>query len=203
MPGRVNGFSLAYTSAGAVVLWSGIKGWSISSTFKALLGGITPSSSTEPIDTSTVETTSEAPAAGGATGSAIADDALKYEGHGYVFGGPSNPTGGWDCSSFVSYVLGHDLGLKIPGGTWASVTDNGKSHGPVSAQYMLYGTGIKAAQAQAGDIIASVDHVGFIVTNNGGSGTMISAQDEQLGTGVSNWPAGFPGGIPVYRRVAA
>ncbi len=55
MPGRINGFSLGYTAVGGVVLWSGIKGWSISSTFKNLLSGTTPASSTEQIDTTSVE----------------------------------------------------------------------------------------------------------------------------------------------------
>ena len=49
MAGHVNGFSLAYTAGGAVVMWSGIKGWTISATFKNLLGGKTPSGNAEPI----------------------------------------------------------------------------------------------------------------------------------------------------------
>lgn len=54
MPGRVNGFSLGYTALGAVVLWSGVKGWTISATFKSLLGGKAPSGTSEPItDTTT------------------------------------------------------------------------------------------------------------------------------------------------------
>ena len=38
MPGRINGFSLAYTAVGGVVLWSGIKGTTISDTFRGLPG---------------------------------------------------------------------------------------------------------------------------------------------------------------------
>jgi hypothetical protein len=49
MPGRVNGFSLAYTAIGGVVLWSGIKGTSLSATFKGLLSGQAPGTDTEPI----------------------------------------------------------------------------------------------------------------------------------------------------------
>ena len=50
MPGRINGFSLAYTATGGIVLWSGIRGWTISQTFKQLLSGKTPTgASTEPI----------------------------------------------------------------------------------------------------------------------------------------------------------
>ena len=46
MPGRVNGFSLAYTAAGGVVLWSGIRNTSISATFRSLLGGKLPAPGT-------------------------------------------------------------------------------------------------------------------------------------------------------------
>ena len=49
MAGRINGFSLAYTATGAVVLWSGIKGTTISDTFRGLLSGKAPSGNTEPI----------------------------------------------------------------------------------------------------------------------------------------------------------
>jgi hypothetical protein len=51
MPGRVNGFSLAYTAMGAVVLWSGIKGETISDTFRGLLSGKAPGTNEEPIPT--------------------------------------------------------------------------------------------------------------------------------------------------------
>jgi len=49
MPGRINGFSLAYTTLGGVVLWSGIKGTTISTTFRGLLSGNPPSQNEEPI----------------------------------------------------------------------------------------------------------------------------------------------------------
>jgi len=53
VPGRVNGFSLAYTALGGVVLWSGIKGETISATFRGLLSGTAPTSGTETISTGT------------------------------------------------------------------------------------------------------------------------------------------------------
>jgi hypothetical protein len=49
MPGRLNGFSLAYTAVGGVVLWSGIRGTTISSTFRGLLKGQPPGANQEPI----------------------------------------------------------------------------------------------------------------------------------------------------------
>jgi hypothetical protein len=69
VPGRVNGFSLAYTALGAVVTWSGIKGWTISQTFKSLLGGTTPAGTSEPIS-DTLSSTGTAAAADVPAGSA-------------------------------------------------------------------------------------------------------------------------------------
>jgi hypothetical protein len=63
MAARINGFSLAYTAIGGVVLWSGIKGTTISDTFRGLLSGKPPGASTEPI-TSAAAGTPSAVAAG-------------------------------------------------------------------------------------------------------------------------------------------
>lgn len=43
MPGTVNGWTLAYTAIGGLVMWSGIAGTSISATVKGALNGQTPS----------------------------------------------------------------------------------------------------------------------------------------------------------------
>src|ERR1035441_380696 len=125
MPGgtRLNGLAVGAIAVGGLITWSGIENNSIAVTLKSLLSGQTPTPgpgstiSVTPPSSSGVATSG----AGGssATGSAIANDALKYVGHAYVYGGPSNVTGGWDCSSFVSWVIGHDLGMTIPGGSWA------------------------------------------------------------------------------------
>ena len=84
MPGRVNGFSLAYTATGAVVLWSGIKGWTISTTFRQLLSGKAPTGNQEPIDTTSVSSATAAAAAAtgisssvAATGNAASETAAK------------------------------------------------------------------------------------------------------------------------------
>ncbi len=88
MPGKINGFSLAYTVAGGIVLWSGIKGWSISQTFKNLLSGTTPTANTEQITdtafggpadtTSPAGSTASAPAGntGADTATAAANQAI-------------------------------------------------------------------------------------------------------------------------------
>lgn len=131
------------------------------------------------------------------SGQAIATDALKYSGAGYVFGGNASKVGDWDCSSFVSYVLGHDLGYVLPGGNWGNAGFPPHSHGPTTLNYMLWGTSVELKDVQAGDLIVSTEHIGIAISPT----QMISAQDEQLGTGTSGFPGGFPAGPPVYRRV--
>jgi hypothetical protein len=62
MPGRVNGFSLAYTAMGGVVLWSGIKGTTLSTTFRGLMSGKAPAVNQQPVSTAAA---AASPAAGG------------------------------------------------------------------------------------------------------------------------------------------
>ena len=69
MPGRINGFSLAYTAIGGVVLWSGIKGSTLSATFKNLLSGQAPTSGAEPVTTVAGGTDASSPTGSSPTGS--------------------------------------------------------------------------------------------------------------------------------------
>ena len=131
---------------------------------------------------------------------AIATDAIRYEGQGYVMGGRADRPGNWDCSSFLSYVLGHDFGLQLPGG--GHYGDRGyppNEHGPVASQYKLYGTGIDQSQLQAGDLVVWNTHCGIAVD----SSRTIAARTPAEGTGISTI-AGTSQSIgesPVFRRV--
>lgn len=114
----------------------------------------------------------------------IVADAEKYNGHKYVWGGASNPQTGWDCSSFVGYVLGHDFGRLLPGGAkW-----NPKVHGPVASQYNnTPGFNLVShhtSDIQAGDLLVenSGGHVGFGV----GPNKMFSAFGTTSGTLLTN-----------------
>lgn len=71
MPGRVNGFSLAYTATGAVVLWSGIKGETISATFRGLLSGKAPAQNQEPISAAAASPGTAVTAGSGSISSAV------------------------------------------------------------------------------------------------------------------------------------
>jgi cell wall-associated NlpC family hydrolase len=203
----LSGLALAEMAAGGVVLWSGISGNPIGYTLKDLIQGTIPkaqipagttsaqSDAAIPVDLSTPANA----ASNSTTSSSIANDALKYVGHKYVYGGPSNETTGWDCSSFVSYVLGHDLGLPIPGGTWASQTDSGKSHGPTVASYVLWSgaEGVSKTGVQPGDLICFPPdtHIGIATSGS----EFVSAEQPSTGTGVA--PISSGPGAWIVRRI--
>jgi cell wall-associated NlpC family hydrolase len=195
---------------GAYLTWFGVHYWSSDTKWptdpvKSVLQGNGVPSPQGAVTTAELAAQIETGTAGGgsavtsSTGSAIADAALKYAGAGYVWGGPADRAGNWDCSSFVSYVLGHDLSMTLPGGgRYGEPGYPPNAHGPTTLQYLLWGMPLNQDQVRAGDLIVSTEHMGIAI-----SGTqMISAQDPALGTGTGGFTAGFPGGPPVYRRVS-
>src|SRR5216684_1576489 len=132
--------------------------------------------------------------------------ALPYEGQGYVYGGTARGPGDWDCSSFVSYVLGHDLGLSLPGGKFGAPGFPPGSHGPVVESYASWrGAVTVGAPGARGDLVCFVGsgpngHIGIVL----GPDQMISALDDASGTLVSPITGYGPPGAPiVYRRVIA
>ena len=141
------------------------------------------------------------------SGAAIASAARQYAGQGYVYGGTGARPGDWDCSSFASYVLGHDLGIGLPGGTWAQVTAGGTVHGPVVLSYATWGGAITvpAASMAAGDLVVwpglgTGGHMGIVQGYN----QMVSALDSAQGTLISPVQGYGPAGVtPVFRRVTA
>jgi len=57
MATRINGFTVAYTVAGGLILWSGVKGATISDTARSVLKGSTALANTEPITGSSTTST--------------------------------------------------------------------------------------------------------------------------------------------------
>jgi cell wall-associated NlpC family hydrolase len=130
----------------------------------------------------------------------IAQDALKYAGHGYTFGGvPAN--GQWDCSSFVNMVVGMDLGMAIPG--YNAGKYDGKTHGPVVMDWATWTGATTVSSPQQDDLcvwagFGALGHIGIATDPQ----HMISALNTHSGT-VHTPIAGYgPGSVPViYRRL--
>jgi cell wall-associated NlpC family hydrolase len=111
--------------------------------------------------------TGSAPDSNRALGQRIADYAVSYVGHNYVWGG-SSPSTGFDCSGFVTYIM-RQFGI--------SVTRN------ASGQYRDNGTHINRSDMVPGDLVFfsnnghSVTHVGIYI----GDGRFVHASTYSTG----------------------
>lgn len=132
----------------------------------------TASRSSERADISSVPT---APAS--ATGQALADYALQFQGYPYVSGG--NTPSGWDCSGFVQWVFAQ-FGVSLP---------------HYSGAQMSVGTAVGSiAEAVPGDIIVNTQHAAIYI----GNGMVINALNPAQGTQVTSL-AVFSGGYAIRR----
>ena len=132
----------------------------------------TASRSSERADISSVPT---APAS--ATGQALADYALQFQGYPYVSGG--NTPSGWDCSGFVQWVFAQ-FGVSLP---------------HYSGAQMSAGTAVGSiAEAAPGDIIVYAQHAAIYI----GNGMVINALNPAQGTQVTSL-AVFSGGYAIRR----
>lgn len=201
----VSGLALGAIAVGSLFVYAGIKGFSVLKAAQNIVQGTSGSVGQTPAGdnlTGSYGGSSTSPST--TTDSAIANDALKYEGSPYTWGGSPGvnigPTGigNHDCSSFATWVLAHDLNLAAPGITppW-----NGDSHGPVVAEYVLWSgaSGVSKENVQAGDLILFPPdtHMGIATSNT----EFISAEDPASGTSVAPISAG-PGPW-IARRVKA
>lgn len=195
MARNVDGPGLAAAAAGSLLLYAGIKGYSVPHALQAFVQGQPPSGPPQyPIR--------PAPAAGGSGtsgggSSAAAADFLSYAGRVPYVWGKASPAG-WDCSGSCNYVLCHDEGLPIPG--YAGGSFDGSQHGPATFTWLSWAlaghlTRISRAQVQSGDIVLWWTHMGVAIDNQ----TYISAQDPQAGTAQASIDAGGPAGeIPTF-----
>lgn len=183
---NIPGLPLAFVIVGGVLVWSGIENVPVTDVFRVLATGkMPPKGPPEQFATPAVAGSSSTTVPITATGSSIANDALRYQGHPYIYGGAPGPNGtsGWDCSSFCSWVLGHDLGMTLPGNSSPGYA--GTSHGPNTVSYLGWSgaetVGHSGSASQAGDLCVWQTHMGIAI----GNGQMISAQTEATGTQVS------------------
>lgn len=203
MTTKLNPVAVTGIVVAPIVIYAGLTGRSVRQAIQFIITGKSPAKA--PKDSAlSITGTSGSASGGGVAGtftsdSAIASDAMKYEGHPYLYGGSPGPSGTspWDCSSFVNWVLGHDLGLTLPGGVTGY---DGTSHGPTTLGYLAWGGAvtINRASLAPGDLCVWQTHIGIYI----GNGEMISALNESLGTQVTTVTGGAPGGeLLVCRRV--
>lgn len=112
-----------------------------------------------------------------ATGQALADYALQFQGYPYVAGG--NTPSGWDCSGFVQWVFAQ-FGVSLP---------------HYSGAQMSVGTAVGSiAEAAPGDIIVNTQHAAIYI----GNGMVINALNPAQGTQITSL-AVFSGGYAIRR----
>lgn len=141
MPGQINGFSLAYTAVGAVVLWSGIKGETISDTFRGLLSGQAPSSDTEAISTAA------SPAAPvSATGAAAAASSAEYDSSSALQKLWTSNGGASDTAAFAAAIAMAESGGNAE--ITSSNPDGGTNVGIFQLDTRGVGSGYSVAQLQ-------------------------------------------------------
>lgn len=215
---------------GGYLVWFGVHYWRSdvkwpTDPVKAILTGKPLPAATNTSDDDTVvyygkvlqkapEVGAEAPGStqvgGGAVGSAagialgdnkISNDAMRYIGAGYQYGGNASAIGRWDCSSFVSYVLGHDLGIPLPGGKWGDPGFPPHAHGPTTLQYLVYGSALNRADVKPGDLVVWQTHMGIAISPT----QIVAARTTASGTGLStiDGVTAELGETPHFRRVAA
>jgi|ERR1035441_6345600 cell wall-associated NlpC family hydrolase len=197
------GVAIGIIAAGSVLTYAGLKGYSIPQTIQNIIQGKTPANQAQvaSIGTPVASTTGVPGNLGTGTGAAIASDALRYKGSGYMWGGaPANGPGQHDCSSLANEVVGMDEGLAIPG--FAPGAYKGTEHGPNTIAWLAWTgcttIGHTGTMAQAGDLAVWQTHMGICL----GPNQMISAQSPANGTQVSKID-GFIPEILFIRRLKA
>lgn len=196
----ISGVAVGAALLGGIFIYSGLKGYAVSAAIRNLIAGKTPANlnNVNAISGGAVGFTSAAEAqgmVGTGPNANIASDGMQYVGVMYKFGG-GNPNG-WDCSGFVNYVLGHDLGYTLPGGIKGFT---GSWHGPVAAQYYVWNGAdtIPRNQAAAGDLACWLTHIGIVVDNQ----SMVNAYTTGKPTSVTGIESHTPAGETLrIRRV--
>lgn len=174
----INGPAVASVAIGSILVWSGIKGWNLTKTVGELITGSKPSGTEAYVLTDPNATGGTSSGGAIATASGIANDAQKYIGHGYTYGGAPGKDGksNWDCSSFCNWVVGHDAGRSIPG--YPNGTYDGSVHGPPTGSWGVWNGLSHVSTPQAGDLVVWTGHMGIAL----GPNQMISALDSKDGT---------------------
>jgi len=207
----VKGVYLASAGIGAIILYAGFKGKKWTDVTHSIISGQSPTATqgAYPITTSPVAYQSGSGSfgyggysigtGGTASGEAIGQDALKYQGASYVWAGaPGSGAGHWDCSSFCNAVIGRDLGMAIP--MYAPGKYIGQAHGPNTIIWLAWPGARRVSQPSPGVLVIWQTHMGICL----GGDKMISALNGQLGTQVTTISeAAPPGEIKTFKQLKA
>ena len=188
---------LAAIGAGALFVYSGIKGFSILKAAQNVIRGTGPNVG-QSATLLAMPGTQAAGSSGGTSAGGLAGIAQKYVGKlRYVFGGPNaSNMGTVDCSSFASKCLA-EAGVNNPGGA----PYDPRQHGPTTLSYLTWTgattVGHSASAAQANDLCVWQTNMGICI----GGGKMVSARDPAEGVGIDNIAGDMPGEVLFVRRL--
>lgn len=183
----VNGSAAIAASAGVLLAWSGIRGWSVLGSLGDVVTGHQPKGSNlYPVGGNSSQGGS---GSGGGSVGDLAGIGLSYVGHPYSFGGAPGRNGDhpWDCSSMWDWILGVKENHAIPGTRMGRY--DGSSHGPTTIQWGAWSAlaSVPRNQIQRNDFIISFGHMGVATTSGDISGStfkgkMVSALNSREGT---------------------
>jgi cell wall-associated NlpC family hydrolase len=187
---------LILAGAGGIVVYSGLKGYSIGHTIRDIIAGHNPQKN--PVLTAQISSGYGYGMAGsfgyGTPGGAhgnIAAIAESHIGFPYVWGG-APASGATDCSGFVNMCVGMIGKRSIPG--YPHGAYDGSVHGPNTLLWLAWlGTGITRihlSQTKPGDLAIWQTHMGIIT----GGGNMVSDLNPSLGTQQTTIKDGGPPG---------
>lgn len=190
MSGKINGFTLSYTAVGAILVWSGIKGASITGTFQSLLKGQAPTGS-EPIGTPSLTgsygssggssspagstPTGTAPATGGA---ATASETAWFTA---LLKALDAPVTSANLASLVGWASKEEPGWtgSDSGGSTNNPLNHGGSTNVPATSVLNVGPGIPRYATVSEGVQATVDYL-----ENGDYGTIV--MDLRAGDGITS-----------------
>jgi hypothetical protein len=156
----ISGLALGMAAAGGFVVYLGLNNVPVLDGLRELASGKLPTPRPRPPTSIGFDLGSAAAGIAGdvagtinGLGSKIAQDARRYLGTPYVWGG--HAPGGFDCSGLVTWVLHHDNNVDLPDNTHT-----------VTGQFYVWSgaTTIPRDQCQAGDLVCWPSHIGIAVS---------------------------------------
>lgn len=175
------GVGIAAVGIGGVLIYSGIRGYSVLKAVQNVTAG-NAASKGQSVSLLADPSASAGGSQTAAGGTGLVGAMMASVGHAYLYGGAPGPDGTrpWDCSSCVNFNANIKAGLPIPGAKAGQY--NANQHGPPTGSWLLWGgmttVGHSSSLAQPGDLCIWQTHMGVCVA----PGKMVSALNPREGT---------------------